>query len=156
MCLCVCFGFKACFFGCFTSHSIIIRMEKWPLPVRGFKILLMLGIHGHWAVRVFLRVTTAVTRESVYNFNLWWSFPSTHDIHMCCRAFGNGNVTSYFYTLVLPRPGIEPRSSTFMANPLLVKPARRFYFFLNSQFIYEKAKHIKISTFNVLILKLSI
>ena len=38
------------------TREIFTHMETSPLPVKGCKFWLMLGTHGHWAVRVYFSV----------------------------------------------------------------------------------------------------
>ena len=67
--------FVCWFVWIFSTHSICFThfetspfslIKTPPLPVKGCKSWPLLGSHGHWAVRVLLRVTPNVTRASVY------------------------------------------------------------------------------------------
>ena len=91
----------------FFTHTCI---ETSPLPVKVCKVWLMLGTHGHWAVRVLYRATPTVTRD----IRLLRSSPRTCDTLTYCRAFGSGAVTN----LGVSHPGVKPQSPAHEANAL--------------------------------------
>ena len=81
--------FVCWFVWIFSTHSICFThletspfslIKTPPLPVKGCKSWPLLGSHGHWAVRVLLRVTPNVTEgirllPSISHFwrgQLWW------------------------------------------------------------------------------------
>lgn len=68
-----------CLFVVFrSSPELFLYMETSPLLVRGCKFRPMLGVHGHWAARIFNHVTPTVTRDTAFNINykdMWSSSP---------------------------------------------------------------------------------
>ena len=77
-----------------TRHSLTHK-ETSTLPMKGFTLWPILGIHGHWAVRVLERETLSVTG----NFRLYWSSPMIRDTRTCCWAFGSWAVTTWLNDL---------------------------------------------------------
>ena len=103
---------KNCFVFFLPTRHFLTHKETSPLPMKGFTFWPILGIHGHWAVRVLERAKPAVTRVN----RLKWSLARTSET--CCRTFGSGAVTACFNDLGLSRLGIEHRSPACEVNDL--------------------------------------
>ena len=108
---------SVCLCGVYRHTWDFSLIWRSPLPLKGYKCWSMLGVYGHWAVRVLKHGTHA--RHTYCDTDLLFLidiFEVPWHTHTYCRAYGSGAVTTCFYDSCLSLSGIVPRYPACEAN----------------------------------------